>query len=49
MYLRRWWPQAEWLYFVVPAAAALVLAAQARLSWQVLRVAPAPASASAAA
>ena len=38
MYLRRWWPQAEWLYFAVPAAAALVLAAQARLSWQVLRV-----------
>ncbi len=47
MYLRRWWPQAEWLYFVVPAAAALVLAAQARLSWQVLRVAPAPALAAA--
>ena len=43
MCVRRWWPQAEWLYFVVPAAAALVLAAQARLSWQVLRVAPAPA------
>jgi PAT family beta-lactamase induction signal transducer AmpG len=40
MYLRRWWPQAEWLYFAVPAAAALVLAAQARLSWQVLRVMP---------
>lgn len=38
MYLRRWWPQADWLYFAVPAAAALVLAAQARLSWQVLRV-----------
>ena len=37
MYLRRWWPQAEWLYFAVPLAAALVLAAQARLSWQVLR------------
>jgi PAT family beta-lactamase induction signal transducer AmpG len=40
MYVRRWWPQFEWLYFGVPAAAALVLAAQARLSWQVLRVAP---------
>ena len=39
MYLRRWWPQAEWLYFAVPAAAALVLAAQARLPWQMLRVA----------
>ncbi|MDP3820916.1 MAG: MFS transporter [Burkholderiales bacterium] len=38
MYLRRWWPQAEWLYFAVPVAAALVLAAQARLSWQVLRL-----------
>lgn len=39
MYARRWWPQAEWLYLAVPAAAALVLAAQARLSWRVLRVA----------
>ncbi|MEO8059529.1 MAG: MFS transporter [Burkholderiales bacterium] len=39
MYLRRWWPQAEWLYYAVPAAAALVLAAQARLPWQALRVA----------
>ena len=38
MYLRRWWPRAEWLYLAVPLAAALVLAAQARLSWQVLRV-----------
>ena len=37
MYLRRWWPQAGWLYFAVPAAAALVLAAQARLPWQMLR------------
>ena len=38
MYLRRWWPQAEWLYLGVPAAAALVLAAQARLPWQALNV-----------
>ena len=38
MYLRRWWPEAGGLYFIVPAAAALVLAAQARLNWQVLRV-----------
>jgi PAT family beta-lactamase induction signal transducer AmpG len=37
MYARRWWPQLEWLYFAVPAAAALLLAAQARLSWQVLQ------------
>ena len=37
MYLRRWWPEAGGLYFIVPAAAALVLAAQARLNWQVLR------------
>ena len=37
MYLRRWWPQAGWLYFAVPAAAALVLAAQARFPWQMLR------------
>jgi PAT family beta-lactamase induction signal transducer AmpG len=38
MFLRRWWPQAELLYFGVPLAAALVLAAQARLSWRVLRL-----------
>lgn len=37
MYLRRWWPQAEGLYYLVPAAAALVLALQARLDWWVLR------------
>ena len=37
MYLRRWWPQAQWLYLAVPAAAALALAAQARLRWQALR------------
>jgi MFS transporter, PAT family, beta-lactamase induction signal transducer AmpG len=36
MYLRRWWPQAGWLYFVVPGASALVLAAQARLAWPML-------------
>ena len=38
MYLRRWWPEAGGLYTIVPAAAALVLAAQARLNWRVLRV-----------
>jgi PAT family beta-lactamase induction signal transducer AmpG len=38
MYVRRWWPQLEWLYFAVPVAAALLLAAQARLPWQALRV-----------
>ena len=38
MYVRRWWPQAAWLYLAVPAAAALVLAAQARLPWQMLRL-----------
>ena len=40
MYGRKWWPQAEALYLAVPALAAGVLAAQARLAWQVLRVAP---------
>jgi MFS transporter, PAT family, beta-lactamase induction signal transducer AmpG len=43
MYARRWWPQLEWLYYAVPAVAALVLAAQARLSWQVLQTGSAPA------
>jgi PAT family beta-lactamase induction signal transducer AmpG len=37
MYARRWWSQFEWVYFAVPAAAGLVLAVQARLSWQALR------------
>ena len=41
MYLRRWWPQAELLYFAVPALAAAVLVYQARLPWGVLRVGPA--------
>jgi len=46
MYLRKWWPQAGWLYYAVPIAGALVLAAQARLNWQALRVAePSPAAA----
>jgi len=48
MYLRRWWPQAGVLYLVVPATAAVLLAAQARLPWGALRVAgvpPAPAPA----
>ena len=43
MYARRWWPQADVLYFAVPALAALVLAVQARLAWHVLQVAPQPA------
>jgi len=43
MHLRKWWPQADALYYAVPVAAALVLAAQARLDWRVLRVAPAAA------
>ncbi|MDP2004512.1 MAG: MFS transporter [Rubrivivax sp.] len=40
MYGRRWWPQAELLYYAVPAAAALVLVALARQPWQVLRSEP---------
>jgi PAT family beta-lactamase induction signal transducer AmpG len=40
MYLRKWWPQLGALYYAVPLLAALVLAAQARLDWRVLRVAP---------
>jgi PAT family beta-lactamase induction signal transducer AmpG len=46
MYLRKWWPQADWLYYLVPVAGALLLAAQARLRWQALQVgqpSPAPA------
>ena len=41
MYLRKWWPDAGVVLYVVPALGALVLAAQARLGWQVLKVAPA--------
>jgi PAT family beta-lactamase induction signal transducer AmpG len=41
MYLRRWWPQLGWFYLVVPAVGALVLLAQARLSWGALRAEPA--------
>lgn len=44
MHVRRWWPQLDLLYLAVPAAAALVLAAQARLSWQVLRTEAEPAT-----
>ncbi len=43
MYLRRWWPQLEIFYWVVPAAGALLLAAQARLAWPVLKPEPLPA------
>lgn len=37
MYARRWWPQADLLYYAVPASAAAVLLAQARLPWGVLQ------------
>jgi PAT family beta-lactamase induction signal transducer AmpG len=47
MYLRRWWPQAGLLYYAVPLAGAAVLVAQARLSWQVLRITEADAGAAA--
>jgi PAT family beta-lactamase induction signal transducer AmpG len=36
MYLRKWWPQPEALYLALPLLAAGVLAAHARLRWQVL-------------
>lgn len=38
MYLRRWWPQFDLLYYLVPAAAALVLLALVRQPWLVLRI-----------
>ncbi len=38
MYLRRWWPQLDLLYYVVPASAALVLLALVRQPWLVLRI-----------
>lgn len=44
MYARKWWPQAELLYLAVPALAAAVLLAQARLRWQPL-AAPTPSAA----
>jgi MFS transporter, PAT family, beta-lactamase induction signal transducer AmpG len=42
MHARRWWPEVDThgYYVVVPALAAIVLAAQARLGWNVLRIAP---------
>ncbi len=40
MYLRKWFPQAEVLYYVVPVLGAVVLGLQSRLAWQVLRVTP---------
>jgi len=48
MHARRWWPgmDTHGYYLVVPAAAAIVLAAQARLGWGVLRIEPAAALAS---
>jgi MFS transporter, PAT family, beta-lactamase induction signal transducer AmpG len=41
MYLRKWFPQAGWLYLVVPVVGAVVLSMKSRLSWQVLRPVPA--------
>ncbi len=43
MYLRKWWPDVTAVYYLVPAMGAAVLLAQARLGWQVLKVAPEPA------
>ena len=40
MYGRKWGPNESFIYYLVPALGAIVLAAQARLGWQVLRVAP---------
>jgi PAT family beta-lactamase induction signal transducer AmpG len=40
MYLRRWWPQPEALYYGVPVLAALLLAALARQPWGVLAPRP---------
>ena len=40
MYLRRWWPQLEVLYWAVPVAGALLLLAQARLAWPALKPVP---------
>lgn len=48
MYLRRWWPEPAWLYEAVALLGALVLAAQALQTWQVLRSAVAPAEPSSA-
>jgi PAT family beta-lactamase induction signal transducer AmpG len=42
MFLRRWWPQAGLVYLLVPLAAMLLLAAQARLPWTVLALPAAP-------
>lgn len=37
MYLRRWWPQLDLLYYLVPGAAAVLMLALMRQSWAVLR------------
>jgi len=37
MYLRRWWPQLDAAWYTVPAVAALLLLAQARLGWGALQ------------
>jgi PAT family beta-lactamase induction signal transducer AmpG len=41
MYVRKWFPQAGWLYLVVPVVGAAVLVMKSRLNWQVLRPVPA--------
>jgi len=40
MYVRKWVPQAELLYYIVPVLGAVLLGLQSRLPWQVLHVAP---------
>jgi PAT family beta-lactamase induction signal transducer AmpG len=37
MYLRRWWPQLDLLYYLVPGAAAALMLALMRQPWAVLR------------
>ncbi len=41
MYVRKWFPQLDWVYLVVPVVGAAVLLMKSRLSWQVLRPVPA--------
>jgi PAT family beta-lactamase induction signal transducer AmpG len=41
MYLRRWWPDPDWLYEAAAVIGALVLAAQAAQSWRSLHAEPA--------
>ena len=44
MYLRRWWPQWDAAWYAVPAMAAALLVAQARLGWGELQPQPAAAA-----